>query len=714
MLLGENTLTDLEFLEVIEQVSAFGIHPKAKEEIKKIRPSSNTEQIEYELQWTWEYLGSMQSENQLSFSNYHWDENYLKRIEIENYHLQPDVFLGIRLNLENLKGLQKSISIVEETYPSLHKLIHSVIASSEVLKEINTTFKRTGEIKSNATQRLKKIRDSLAQIGKDIDAHFQAALKRNTEYLDPIKESVLDGQRVLAVSAHFKRRVPGKTLGSSKTGSILFIAPNAIIPLYKRLEEVQQEEKEELRQILLDLTTFLIPFKETLNETQQLLLQIDVVRAKAYYGREINGIKPEISLQNEWHLDTAYHPLLWRQNQTSGKQTIPQSLKLNPKQRIIVISGPNAGGKSLTLKTIGLLQLMFQAGILVPVKEGSSFSFYEKLYTDIGDHQSIENRLSTYSYRLKQMAYFLRKMDDKTLLLIDEFGTGSDPLLGGAIAEVFLEEFYEKETFAVITSHYTNIKIRTEKLDFATNANMLFDQKTLAPTYQLIIGQAGSSFTFEVAEKNRIPYRLLNRAKKKIEKEKIKFDKTISNLQSEKIVLEKQVKKMNVSLEEQTQTNEIIKQKEAKIQKKLVDFQMLYDQNQKELFAGKKMIRLAREYAKNPQKKRSIGEFLKWLEMEASTITHKIPETKTLQKFEKKLQKEIEQQSEQIEEVIETKKQKVFEDEKKFRESLKEGERVRMKGSKSVGTIDRVGKKSVKINYGKFTSEVPFDELEKL
>ena len=284
---------------------------------------------------------------------------------------------------------------------------------------------------------------------------------------------------------------------------------------------MEYEEKEEINRILKSLTNFLRPYKQLLLDYQDLLSEIDVIAAKAKYAKEINGILPKITKDRELHLKDAYHPLLYRNNKQRGEKTFPQSIELAKDNRIIVISGPNAGGKSITLKTVGLLQVMLQSGILIPVHEYSRMCLFNKILTDIGDNQSIENHLSTYSYRLKNMNYFLRKCDEKTLFLIDEFGTGSDPELGGALAETFLEVFYERESFGILTTHYTNLKMLANELPNMTNANMMFDSKTLEPIYKLQLGEAGSSFTFEVAQKNGIPYSLINRSKKKVERGKI-------------------------------------------------------------------------------------------------------------------------------------------------------------------------------------------------
>src|SRR5690606_2249727 len=261
----------------------------------------------------------------------------------------------------------------------------------------------------------------------------------------------------------------------------------------------------------------------------------------------------------------AYHPILLFNNLQKKKPTYPQTIALHPEGRIIVISGPNAGGKSITLKTVGLLQLMVQSGIPVPVKRESSFCFFTKILTDIGDNQSVENHLSTYSYRLKMMRQFLQKCDAETLFLIDEFGSGSDPELGGALAETFLEVFYERQAFGIITTHYTNLKMLANELSFAVNANMQFDQRSLEPMYQLTLGEPGSSFTFELAQKKGIPYRLINRAKKKLERSKVRFDKTIADLQKERNKLQKTTDKLQTEEEKKKKENKLLEEINSKI-----------------------------------------------------------------------------------------------------------------------------------------------------
>jgi DNA mismatch repair protein MutS2 len=400
-------------------------------------------------------------------------------------------------------------------------------------------------------------------------------------------------------------------------------------------------------------------------------------------------------------------------NKSKGEKTFPQTIELTNENRIIVISGPNAGGKTISLKTVGLLQLMLQSGLLIPVHERSETFLFDRILTDIGDNQSIENHLSTYSYRLKNMNYFLKKCNAKTLFLIDEFGTGSDPELGGALAETFLEEFYHREAFGIITTHYSNLKILANELPFASNANMLFDEKSLEPMYQLILGQAGSSFTFEVAQKNGIPFGLINRAKKKIEVGKVRFDKTIATLQKERSKLEK----TSINLkEEESKAREESKKMEltnAKIKEKLERYQELYDANQRLIYIGQKLDDASEAYFNNKNKKVLLGELLKIVEIENSKrrkLSVKEKEVKAV------IQKQVVQEvTVKVEEIRKEKKEKkikaaIVPDKPKV--VLKVGDRVRMTDGKSIGTIDKIEKNKAVVNYGVFTSKVSVDQLE--
>ncbi|VAW17553.1 Recombination inhibitory protein MutS2, partial [hydrothermal vent metagenome] len=506
--------------------------------------------------------------------------------------------------------------------------------------------------------------------------------------------------------------------------SIVFIAPEATLQFSRELQNLIYEEHQEIVRILKELTNSLRVYISDLNGYQNYLTKLDVTAAKAMYAKKINGCLPKITLEKRIYLRDAYHPILLVKNKEQNLKTVPQTLELNKNQQIIVISGPNAGGKSIALKTIGLLQVMFQSGLLIPVQERSETFFFEKILTDIGDNQSIENQLSTYSYRLKNMRNFLRKCNNNTLFLIDEFGTGSDPELGGALAEIFLEEFYTKGAFGIITTHYANLKVLASELENVANANMQFNEKTLEPLYKLFIGQAGSSFTFEVAQKNGIPFSLINKAKKRVEGEKIRLDKTISKLQKERNKLQQTSEILEKVKSKAVEQTDSLTEKQQKVQEKLESFQELYDNNLKMLSLGRKVNELIHRYFQTNNKKQLTTDFNKWVAIEKTKHLKKNP-PKPKTKLQKKQVKEKKQQVEKklkttevdvLTEVIKVRKIKKIAAAKiekhKANYVFKAKDKVRIIGSNSCGTIDKIEKKNVFINYGIFTTKTTLDKLE--
>lgn len=715
MQLSKQTLDDLEFPKILEAISSFSFNEKTVDRLMGLEPYEDKKLLVRDLKTTNEYLSSFENDNAIPFSEFYYLTEYLPRLTIENYYLNVEQFFQIKSNALQIKAITRFMAKFEEYFPELNQIVSQVIFENEIVKKIDAVFNRHGEMKDDASVALAEIRKRMRELHLRIAELFKKALTHNLPHLDEIKESVVDDKRVLAVVSAVRKRVKGKFLGTSKTGSISFIEPESLQNPNRELEELKEEEAKEIIKILKQLTAEIAVYQPLLEEYEILLEYLDFTQAKAQFAKKINGILPELMAEKTIHLVDAFHPLLYLSNQEKKIKTIPQTLTLDKSQRIIIISGPNAGGKSITLKTIGLNQLMIQSGILIPVHPKSKIGFFDKIFTDIGDNQSIENQLSTYSYRLKQMAYFLRQVDENTLLLVDEFGTGSDPELGGALAEVFFEEFYEKKAFGVFTTHYTNIKIAAENLSEAINASMLFDEKTLNPLYVLEIGQAGSSFTFEVAEKNKIPYRIINRAKKKIESDKVRLDKTILKLQQEKFEIQKtkdQVKELEETSKEQ---NKELETTHEKIKDKLVDFQQLYDNELKTLNAGKKLNEWADDYLKSKNKKKLIDQFLKWVEIENAKKKPLTPIEKkrekiisnAIKKDLKKNQKSI--QNQQI--IIEEKKAEAT---KKIIEGMKVGDRVKIKDSQSIGTILEIKNKTVTINYGQFTTKISIFDVHKI
>lgn len=724
--ISEKTLQDLEFSTVLQHIATHCISGLGKERIKETSPINYRKGLFGELNLVNEYLSSFLSENRVPNHGFDNISAAIKRLAIENSFIETADFLKVATTSLTVNEHIKFFKKFKIQFPVFFDLTQKIEFSTYIDDEIKKIIDISGEVKNNASATLKQIRKDVNHVRGKIGASFSSALSKSIAagYLDDIKETVVDNQRVLAVLAMHRRKVAGSLLGASKSGGIVYIAPQATLAYAREYQNLIYEEKQEVIKILRNLSTTIRPMTSLLDEYLDYLIHIDAVGAKAKYAQEMNAVLPKIVSHKKIYFKNAVHPILWRKNKEQKIPTISQTIELNEKQQIIVISGPNAGGKSIALKTIGLLQIMLQSGILIPVDERSETYIFDTILTDIGDNQSIENQLSTYSYRLKNMRNFLRKCNEKTLFLIDEFGTGSDPELGGALAEIFLEEFYNKNAFGIITTHYSNLKVLANELENVTNANMQFDERSLEPLYKLFIGQAGSSFTFEVAQKNGIPYSIINQAKKRVETEKIRLDKTISKLQKERNRLQKNSDNLEAQKNKGKEHLESLQEKEAKIQSKLAGFQELYDQNQKMLSLGRKTNDLLNKYFQTNNKKELTANFNKWVADEKVKRAKKNPlksETKSQKKQAKEVEKQLQEvikkvEKEVLEKVVEVRKDKKIEAAKVAKQKAayiyKINDKVRIIDSNSVGTIDKIEKKSVTINYGIFTTKTSAEKLE--
>ncbi|WP_339895144.1 DNA mismatch repair protein MutS [uncultured Algibacter sp.] len=710
----EKTLQDLEFQTVLQQVSELCVTPLGNEKALQISPYKTREELQVALNLTNEYVSSLYNDNRIPNHGFDTITKEIKLLNIENTYLEVHGLKKIVAMSISVNAIVTFLNKFEEYYPNLNQFASHIEVTKILIEKVDGIVDRFGDIKDNASNLLFDIRQSINKIKGKINSSFSSALNtyHNLEYLDDIRETVVDNKRVLAVKAMYRRKVKGSIMGGSKTGSIVYIEPEATLQHSRELNNLEYEEHEEVIRILKEVTNFIRPFLPLLDDYQSFLINIDVISAKAKYAKSMNGILPKFSEDKSMYLRDAYHPLLYLNNLEKKEKTFPQSIELKSDSRIIVISGPNAGGKSITLKTVGLLQVMIQSGMLIPVHERSKVCLFDRILSDIGDNQSIENHLSTYSYRLKQMNYFLKKCNKNTLFLIDEFGTGSDPELGGALAETFLEEFYHREAYGIITTHYSNLKILANELPFMLNANMLFDERSLEPLFKLVIGQAGSSFTFEVAQKNGIPYSLINRAKKKIERSKIRFDATIAKLQKERSRLEKTGQSLKQNEKKKLEEADKLEEINAKIQKKLESYQELYDSNQRLIYLGQKVNDIAEKYFDNKQKRELMAELFKVVQIENSKRKKVSAKQK---KIIKTKEKQVKQEAEKKVEVIRKKKkiakQKAIEAPKP-KATIRLGDRVRMEDGRAIGTIDKIEKNKAVVNYGMFTTNVSLDQLE--
>lgn len=715
MNINQADLNELEFPELLSEIAPFAFSPKTADKIMELRPMP-IDEAEISLKKTSEFLSSFEGVAAVPFDEYEDIEEELKLMNIENFRLENKSFIRIKTMTEQIGKLQRFFPQLSEIFPTLLEEIKHLVFRKEIVDKIDKVFNRFGDVKTEASPILKTLRTEIQHARKTIDENFNRALFNygQSDFLDDIKESIIEDQRVLAVKSGFKKRVAGRVLGLSKTGSITYIQPESVVKHYFKLKENQEEEKKEIDKILRKLTAELAEFQPQLSDYQTYIFDLDLIRAKAKFAEQIKGILPKINRHQTLRLREAFHPLLWIRNKAEKKEIFSQTISLTEHNRIVCISGPNAGGKSITLKTVGLLQLMIQSGILVPCHPKSEMFFFEKIMTDIGDNQSIENHLSTYSSRLKKMSGMIKEADGKSLLLIDEFGTGSDPELGGALAESFLEFFYDKKSFGIITTHYTNIKIVIENLPAATNAAMLFDENSLEPLYKLEVGQAGSSFTFEVAEKNRIPRFIINSAKKKVEHDIVNLDKTIVKLQQEKFEVEKIKSDLSEKRDSVEDKRDNLQKLNEQLQQKLHNFQKLYEDEHRKLQFGNKIETFIDSYVKGKSRKDVVKDFVKILEQEKyRKLGVDKDESKRLQVIKRKITQQLKKEDVQ-EKIVETNEKL---EEKRIAERaiwMKVGQRVRIKGSTSVGTIEEIKKSKVTVNYGTFKTTIDSGELERI
>jgi len=525
-------------------------------------------------------------------------------------------------------------------------------------------------------------------------------LKRLTKdgFLAETVEAYINDRRVLSVLSNYKRQIPGNALGASKTGAFTYIEPRENMALNNELEMLLDDERNEIRRIFLALTNEIRTHSPLIEIYQSTLTEFDFINAKVRVALKMDALKPAIADDIMIELIDAYHPLLLLANKEAGMKTLPQSLYLDKFCRMMVISGPNAGGKSITLKTVGLLQIMVQCGLLVPCDPSSKFGWFQNILSDIGDNQSIANQLSTYSYRLKRMKYFLDISNKRTLLLLDEFGTGSDPELGGALAEVFFETLYNCKSFGVITTHYANIKMKAARLRNAVNASMLFNSESLEPLFQLSVGQPGSSFTFEVAQINGIDQALIEDAKTRLSANKVELDGLIAVLQKEKSEVEERNLAAIESKKEADSAKEEYEALSDHFEQRLQRQQDVIEKNNKDLTNGKRMTQFINSYRLKGSNKKMLEEVKKFIAVEKSKLVTKKEQAKT-----KQIAKNVPSRS-----TVKKKQQQP----KSPPKPILVGSTVRMLNGNQDGQVSEIKGKEATVLFGNFKTKVKLIDIE--
>ena len=604
----------------------------------------------------------------------------------EGTFLETKDLIALKKNISTLRELVKFISDADPNrFPSLINFVKDTFTFANIENRIDSIINRFGDVKDNASPNLAQIRRDIIISQNSVSKIMRSVLNKAAEdgLIDKdVTPSLREGRLVIPVSSMNKRRIPGIVHDESATGKTVFIEPTAVVEVNNRIRELENEERREIIRILTEFTNFVRPYYDDILNSCLLVAKIDAIRAKALFSIDIKAIKPYLysDCRIDWY--EARHPLLEKSLTRQGKKIQPLNIRLNKKQRILLISGPNAGGKSVCLKTAGLLQYMLQCGLPIPIHERSNAGIFQSIFIDIGDEQSIENDLSTYSSHLINMKNCIKYSNGKSLLLIDEFGTGTEPQLGGAIAEAVLNRLNTNHVYGIITTHYTNLKHYAAQTEGIVNAAMLYDRNKMQPLFMLSIGTAGSSFAIEIARKIGLPDDVINAASKIVGEEQIDFDKHLQDVARDKRYWEQKRAK--------------IKEEEKKLQSLTEHYDALVQDIKKK---EKEIIRNAKEEAseiiKNSNAK--IENTIRAIKESAADKNITQSERRELENFKKSLDKQLEKQP----------------DIKQLKDFHK-GERVRIKGQNIAGTIDAVNGKTAIVFFGQIKSTVDVSKLEHL
>ncbi|GAF02510.1 endonuclease MutS2 [Saccharicrinis fermentans] len=655
----------------------------------------------------------------------------LNRIKVEGLFLEERELFDLRRSLLSVKDIVRFFKNKEEqnAYPHLREIASKVMVYPYIFERIDAILNKFGKIKDSASPELARIRNEMIKkqgsVSRKMAAILNHARKEGLVETDT-NVAIRDGRAVIPVPAGNKRKLNGIIHDESATGKTSFIEPAEIVEINNEIRELEYAERREINRILVAFSDSIRPYLEDLIFSYEFLGIMDFIRAKAKFALQINACLPNMVTYPEVNWEDATHPLLYLQNSVEGKEVVPLSIQLNKEQRIVLISGPNAGGKSVCLQTVGLLQYMFQCGLLVPMDERSTMGIYQHIFIDIGDQQSIENDLSTYSSHLFNMKYFLRHGTPETLILIDEFGTGTEPALGGAIAESVLKRFNTMKMNGVITTHYTNLKHYASGVEGIENGAMQFDTGQIRPLFKLLIGQPGSSFAFEIARKIGLPEELLDSAKERIGEDHINFDKHLREIARDKRYWEQ--KRDNIRRKDK-QLEDVYEKYLTQLEQSKKERQQILEKARREAeelmaTANKRIERTIREIKESQAEKErtkkareSLTNFKERLEKSDDKQKHRIE--REIERI-KNRQKRKEERPDG--EALSEKKSKESGSEKKrpTKTSVKDdgmvrkGDKVRLEGQSLPGEVMEITGKNAMVAFGHLITNVKISRLQKI
>ncbi len=686
----DSAVVQLEFDKIKALLSAHCKTEYAQNKADNLRIHTHKNYIETELQQSHEFkLLEMQSQPfPIDFTlNIHRD---IKLLGINGSMLGGDQFLHIRslaVNAENIFRWFDSDRRL--AYPALLKIIEDKYYEKAIITLIDDVLDEGGNVKDNASDALAKIRINLYRRRNEQRRMFEKVIAKlaKSGYTADIDESFSNGRRVVAVFSEYKRQVKGILHGESDSRKTSFIEPEETIELNNEVFSLENDERKEIVRILRELTSRLSQYSPLLQTYLEVIGEFDFIKAKARLAIDVNGNYPNVLDKAVVDLKDAYHPLLYLYNKKAAKPTIPVNITLDDKQRILIISGPNAGGKTVTMKTIGLNQLMLQSGLLVPVHPTSQMGIFKQLFIHIGDTQNLEFELSTYSSHLLHMKHFIENANGKTLFFIDELGSGSDPNLGGAFAEVILEELARRHSVGIVTTHYLNLKVMANHTQGIINGAMAFDEVNLKPMYKLIVGKPGSSYTFSIAERIGLPQHLINRAKNLVDEDHFRLDKLLNRTEQDLQYIDKEKKELNHLLKEN-----------SRLQKEMETL-MDKERHRQQVEILKQQNRITEERIAN----------MKETERKLKQIVLEWRKAENKEDVQKQIQNLLFKKNEQV--VNNKLAKKADKKYKETDEEIKPGSKVKMKKNHQVGEVKEIRGRRAIVQIGLLPMNVEISDL---
>ena len=730
MIYPSNFENKIQFSEIRSLLKGYCLCQLGKDKVDEMAFSGDVAVINTMLRQTREFRRLQDESDDFPLQFFFDMRESVKRIRLEGTHLEENEIFDLRRSLETIAAIVRFLDRGSDEgvydYPTLHELTEGVLTFPEILRRIDQILDKYGKVKDSASPALADIRMQLhkaeGSVSRTLYSILRAAQSEGLVDKD-VTPTVRDGRLVVPIAPGLKRKIKGIVHDESSTGKTVFVEPTEVVEANNRIRELEAEERREVVRILVDFTKLVRPYVNEIIYAYLLLAEIDFIRARAEFAALVGGIEPEVQAAPVIDWISSRHPLLWLALKKQDKPVVPLDITLTRDRHILIISGPNAGGKSVCLKTVGLLQYMLQCGLSVPMSERSTVGVFKNLMIDIGDEQSIENDLSTYSSHLLNMKNMMRQANDGTLLLIDEFGTGTEPQIGGAMAEAVLNQFVKKQAWGVITTHYQNLKHYADSHDGIANGAMLYDRHEMRPLFQLAIGQPGSSFAIEIARKTGIPEKVIKEASEMVGSDYIQSDKYLQDIVRDKRYWENKRQNVHQREKELERTVARYEKEIADLEQSRKDILRKAKEQAEELLkeSNKKIenaIREIRESQAEKEETKRIREELNEFKAGVSEIDAKANDDliakkiRQIQERKERHKKHKDEKAERERQAAAKLREAASKAAKKEGRNLEVGDSVKIKGLSTVGKIESMDGKNATVIFGGMRTKMPASRLE--